>query len=68
MIDHPYDNFLHFFYFSKLFMCQKLPNKIPHHCLQQTPLYQCEVYVLFVLKYTCFVSTDSVINVEYQYF
>ena len=67
MIDLPYDNFLRFLYFSKLFMYQKLPNKIPHHCLQQIPIYQCEAYVLFVLKNTCFVSADSVINVEYQY-
>ena len=67
MIDHPYDIFLCFLYFSKLFMRQKLPNKISHHCLQQFPLYQCEAHVLFVLKYTCFVSADSAINVVYQY-
>ena len=67
MIDRPYDNFLCFLYFSKLFMRQKLPNIITHHCLQQFPLYQREVYVLFALKNTCFVSVDSVINVVYQY-
>ena len=65
MIDRPYDNFLCFLYFSKLFMRQKLPNQIPH--LQQFPLYHCEAHVLFVLKNTCFVSADSVINVVYQY-
>ena len=53
MIDRPYDNFLCFLYFSKLFIHQKLPNKIPHHCLQQFPLYQREAYVLFALKITC---------------
>ena len=69
MIDRPYDNFLCFLYFSKLFMHQKLPNKIPHHCLQQFPLYQRKAYVLFALKNTFFVSADiySVINVVYQY-
>ena len=67
MIDCPYENFLGFLYFSKLFICQKLPNKIPHHCLQQFPLHQPEGYVLFALKNTCFVSADSVINVVYQY-
>ena len=67
MMDRPYDNFLCFLFFSKSFMCQKLPNKIPHHCLQQFPLYQREAFVLFVLKYTCFVSADSVIYIVYQY-
>ena len=67
MIDRPYENFLCFLYFSKLFMRQKLQNKITHHCLKQFPLYQCEVYVLFVLKNTCCVSADSVINVVNQY-
>ena len=59
--------FSSFLYFSKLFMRQKLPNKIPHHCLQQFPLYQREGYVLFALKNACFVPADSVINVVYQY-
>ena len=68
MIDRPYDNFLCFLYFSKLFIRQKLPNKIPHHCLQQFPLYQREAYVFFVLKNTCFVSADSVINFKNQWF
>ena len=67
MIDRRYDNFLCFLYFSKLFMRQKLPNKIPHHYLQQFPSYQREAYVLFALKNTCFVSDDSVINDVYQY-
>ena len=69
MIDRPYDNFLCLLYFSKLFMRQELPNKILnlHHCLQQFPLYQYEAFVLFVLKYTCFVSADSVINAVYEY-
>ena len=67
MIGRHFDNFLCFLYFSKLFMRQKLPNKIPHHCLQQLPLNQREVNVLFALKNTCFVSADSVINVVYQY-
>ena len=67
MIDCPYDNFLCFLYFSKLFMRQKLQNKIPHHCLQQFPLHQREAYVLFASKNNCFVSVNSVINVVYQY-
>ena len=65
MIDRPYDNFICFLYFSKLFMRQKLPNKIHRNCLQQFPLYLCEMYAPFVLKNTCFVSADSVINVVY---
>ena len=67
ILDRPYDNFLCFLYFSKLFMRQKLPNKILHRCLKQFPLYQREAYVLFALKNTYFVSADSVINVVYQY-
>ena len=68
MIDRPYENFLCFLYFSKLFMRQKLTNKIPHDSPQQFQLYQREAYVLFALKNTCcFISAASVINVVYQY-
>ena len=59
--------FFLFFTFQNYLCVKNCQNRIPHHCLQQFSLYQCEAYGLFVLKNTCFVSADSVINVVYQY-
>ena len=62
LINSPYDNFLYFLYFLKLWMFQKFKNKIPHHHLQQISIILMWGIGSLAFKYTCFVHRLLYIN------